>query len=42
MDRFGKPEELAGTAVWLASDEASGFVTGTLIRVDGGFGAMTI
>lgn len=42
MNRFGEPEELMGTAVWLASERASGFVTGALIRVDGGFGAMTI
>ena len=42
MARFGEPEELQGTAVWLASEKASGFVTGALIRVDGGFGAMTI
>lgn len=42
MDRFGEPEELQGAAIWLASDRASGFVTGTLIRVDGGFGSMTI
>jgi NAD(P)-dependent dehydrogenase (short-subunit alcohol dehydrogenase family) len=28
--------------MWLASEKASGFVTGALIRVDGGFGAMTI
>ncbi|NGP57008.1 SDR family oxidoreductase [Paenibacillus thiaminolyticus] len=42
MGRFGTPEELQGTAVWLASERASGFVTGALIRVDGGFGAMTI
>lgn len=42
MNRFGKPEELQGTAVWLASEKASSFVTGSLIRVDGGFGAMTI
>ena len=42
MNRFGEPEELQGAAVWLASDAASGFVTGTLIRVDGGFGSMTI
>lgn len=42
MNRFGVPDELKGTAVWLASDKASGFVTGALIRVDGGFGAMTI
>ena len=42
MNRFGDPEELLGTAVWLASEKASSFVTGTLIRVDGGFGSMTI
>jgi NAD(P)-dependent dehydrogenase (short-subunit alcohol dehydrogenase family) len=28
--------------LWLASERASGFVTGALIRVDGGFSAMTI
>jgi NAD(P)-dependent dehydrogenase (short-subunit alcohol dehydrogenase family) len=42
MARFGEPEELAGVILWLASDKASSFVTGTLIRVDGGFSAMTI
>ncbi|PJN88642.1 SDR family oxidoreductase [Bacillus sp. mrc49] len=42
MNRFGTPEELQGAAVWLASEKASSFVTGTLIRVDGGFGSMTI
>ncbi len=42
MKRFGEAEELKGTAVWLASDQASSFVTGSLIRVDGGFGSMTI
>lgn len=42
MQRFGTPEELKGAAIWLASDKASSFVTGTLIRVDGGFGSMTI
>lgn len=42
MGRFGEPRELQGAAVWLASEKASGFVTGSLIRVDGGFGAMTI
>lgn len=42
MNRFGNPDELQGAAVWLASEKASSFVTGTLIRVDGGFGSMTI
>lgn len=36
MGRFGEPEELVGTAVWLAS-EASQFVTGIVVPVDGGF-----
>lgn len=38
MKRFGEKEELIGTVVWLAS-EASNFVTGTVIPVDGGFSA---
>ena len=42
MKRFGEPQELAGAALWLASDRASGFVTGALVRVDGGFLATTI
>jgi len=42
MARFGVPEELAGAAIFLASDSASGFVTGTDLRVDGGFLAQTI
>ena len=36
MGRFGKVEELAGAAVFLASDAAS-FVTGHMLVVDGGF-----
>lgn len=39
--RLGKPEELLGTLQWLASD-ASAFVTGTVIPVDGGFDAFSI
>ena len=42
MGRFGQPQELIGALLWLASDKASGFVTGALVRVDGGFLAMTI
>jgi NAD(P)-dependent dehydrogenase (short-subunit alcohol dehydrogenase family) len=34
--RFGEPDELIGTALWLASD-ASKFVTGIIIPIDGGF-----
>ena len=41
LRRFGKPQELVGAALWLASDAAS-FVTGSLVTVDGGFTAMTI
>ena len=36
MRRFGKLEELVGAAVYLASD-ASTFVTGQILAVDGGF-----
>jgi NAD(P)-dependent dehydrogenase (short-subunit alcohol dehydrogenase family) len=36
MDRLGEPEEIAGTAVFLASDDA-GYITGTAVIVDGGF-----
>ena len=41
MGRFGKPEELTGPVLWLASDAAS-FVTGSIVTADGGFTAMTI
>lgn len=40
--RLGEADELVGAAVWLASGRASGFVTGSIVRVDGGFSAMTI
>lgn len=36
--RFGEPEELIGTLIWLCSD-ASKFVTGVVVPVDGGFNA---
>jgi len=42
MGRFGKAEELAGAVVWLASQNASSFVTGQNIVVDGGFSSVTI
>lgn len=42
LGRLGSPDELDGALLWLASERASGFVTGALIRVDGGFSAMTI
>jgi NAD(P)-dependent dehydrogenase (short-subunit alcohol dehydrogenase family) len=42
MGRFGEPRELVGAAIFLAAERASSYVTGTLLRVDGGFGAMSI
>lgn len=42
MNRFGEARELIGAAVFLASSNASSFVTGTDIRVDGGFLSQTI
>ena len=37
MRRFGKPEDLLGTLIWLVDKEMSGFVTGITVPVDGGF-----
>lgn len=37
MKRFGKPEDLLGTLLWLVDENMSGFVTGITIPVDGGF-----
>ncbi len=39
MRRWGKPEEIAGTALYLASDDLANFVTGVTIPVDGGYSA---
>lgn len=40
MGRFGAPEDLIGVTVWLASD-ASRFVTGIVVPIDGGFSAFS-
>lgn len=37
MGRFGEPEELIGTLLYLVSKEASGLITGVVIPVDGGY-----
>ncbi len=39
LERFGVPEELIGTLLYLLDDGASGFVNGVVIPVDGGFSA---
>ena len=39
MNRFGEATELIGTLFYLVNDKASGFVTGAVIPVDGGFAA---
>ena len=41
MKRYGHPDELFGAIVWLISD-ASTFVTGSEVAIDGGFSSMTI
>ena len=41
MQRYGAPSELVGATLWLASD-ASSFVTGSDVTVDGGFSCMTV
>jgi len=40
MGKFGDPEDLIGTCIWLASD-ASKFVTGIIVPIDGGFSAFS-
>ena len=39
MGRFGRPEELNGTLLFLLNNEAAGFITGVTIPIDGGFSA---
>ena len=39
MGRFGEADELLGTLLWLVDNEASGFVNGVVVPVDGGFAA---
>jgi NAD(P)-dependent dehydrogenase (short-subunit alcohol dehydrogenase family) len=41
LGRYGEPEELLGAVIWLLSD-ASSFVTGALIPIDGGFSSYSI
>jgi NAD(P)-dependent dehydrogenase (short-subunit alcohol dehydrogenase family) len=40
MGRFGQPDELIGTALWLLSDAAK-FITGIVVPIDGGFSAFS-
>ena len=37
MGRLGKPEDLTGSLLYLCSEQAAGFVTGTVMAIDGGF-----
>lgn len=39
MKKFGEIKDLIGCLLWLCDNEASGFVTGTVIPIDGGFSA---
>ncbi|HPK15868.1 MAG TPA: SDR family oxidoreductase [Clostridia bacterium] len=39
MGRFGEPEELIGALLYLVDNDASGFITGIILPVDGGFSA---
>ncbi len=41
LGRYGEPEDLLGAVIWLLSD-ASHFVTGVIVPIDGGFSAYTI
>ena len=39
MGRFGEPEELVGSVLFLLDENCSGFITGVVLPVDGGFNA---
>ena len=39
MNRFGEEQDLTGTLLWLSDNSSSGFVTGVVVPVDGGFAA---
>ena len=39
MNRFGTPDDLIGTLLWLTDSASSGFVNGVVVPVDGGFAA---
>lgn len=41
MGRFGKPEDLVGAVLFLLDEEASGFVNGVVLPIDGGFSAFS-
>ncbi len=41
MGRYGEPEELLGTVIWLLS-EGSKFVTGNVVPIDGGYSSFTV
>ena len=40
MDRWGRPEEMSGTALFLASNNVASFITGVTVPVDGGYCAL--
>jgi NAD(P)-dependent dehydrogenase (short-subunit alcohol dehydrogenase family) len=41
MGKYGTPEDLLGALLWLCSDRGAGFVTGTVVAIDGGFSAFS-
>jgi len=40
MGRFGEPEDLVGTSLWLSSEQSK-FITGIVVPIDGGFSAFS-